>query len=321
MLIKSLFNLRGDYSKEQEVGIEVEMEGQRLNFSPMYWARTDDGSLRSNVPNGTAEFVMLQPCRRTEVANVINDLIDSGRRARAVFSPSERCGVHVHLNCLHMHEYEVLKLAVLFLLFEEVMVGWCGPTREGNHFCLRGKDATGLLNAISHAISIRSLSNIQADRFRYAAINLRSLSRHGTVEFRSMQTPNDLHQIEQWVSMILAIKDTALSINSISGFIAGIKYLSVAEALSAVFGEAAIYLLPYANDQVLKNGIFNTQCLALQLDKWAQPIPVRSQQVAVTARPTFNDTRRTFEAAWRAAVVEPVMRVIPEGHEQEEDDV
>ena len=199
---------------DREIGIEIEMEGARLHpKTPLnYWNVTHDGSLRPNPE--AVEYVLRQPVPRSRVKARLDYLQAALAKNEADLRPSDRCGVHVHLNCQNMEMSELFRMVTLYLILEETVTSWCGVDRESNLFCLRAQDAEYLMHAAIEAKRTGNLSLITDSGLRYAAINFAALSKYGSVEFRALPTTADFSRINSWVKILLRIRDKALEAES-----------------------------------------------------------------------------------------------------------
>lgn len=193
--------------KEKEVGIEIEMEGEALFNAPLdNWRIATDGSLRGEC----LEYVFIEPVKRHKVLETLVRLQEAFLAVGSKLKPSDRCGVHVHLNCQRFTVQQVLTFATLYLSLEGLLMRWCGEDREGNIFTMRLKDAEAAIPELIKAQITGSLRDLQCDTYRYSSLNFSSLSKYGSLEFRGMRTPKKLLNITVWVDMLLAIKDRSL---------------------------------------------------------------------------------------------------------------
>ncbi len=189
-----------------EVGIEIEMEGENLSLygNTMYWRQEADNSLRGE----SMEYVLHKPVKRELVSETLIDLQKD--LPHAVFNPSDRCGVHIHINYQQNTLDQVINAACLWLILEDVLVKWCGEDREGNLFCLRGKDADYQIQQLIHTNVNKDFVMFSNNEMRYAAQNLCSINKYGSIEYRSLRTPKNLAIIQDWVNILLSIKDAAV---------------------------------------------------------------------------------------------------------------
>lgn len=238
-----------------EVGIEIEMEGRNLPQSCDGWIVTTDGSLRGEG----LEYVFASPKKRKNVAEMLSTLQARFTNSGATLNPSDRCGVHVHLNCQKLTTEEVIKIIVLYLIFEELLVKWCGEDREGNMFCLRSSDAEAIIDALIQAKASGSLREAQRDSYRYASINLSSLSKFGSIEFRAMRTRADLTSVQTWTEMLLAIYDKALEYDNPRTIIENISMQGPSCFLADILGDKAEILACKNMDQIIMAGVRRVQ--------------------------------------------------------------
>ncbi|MHA2086324.1 MAG: amidoligase family protein, partial [Candidatus Thorarchaeota archaeon] len=89
-----------------------------------------------------------------------------------------------------------------FVLEELVTDMMSGEGRSGNHFCLRAVDAEALLDSISKYLSTGDRTYISGDEIRYSALNLCSLRKFGSLEFRAMRTTTKVYKIKRWINIL-----------------------------------------------------------------------------------------------------------------------
>ena len=125
MKIIEMYPLR---ETDGEVGIEVEVEGQNLGFVERSntWNVVGDGSLRGE----SAEYILRQPVHRKDIHEALAELQELIRHA--TIRTSDRAGVHVHINCQQLTFMQVINFASLYLIFEDILIKFCGEAREGN---------------------------------------------------------------------------------------------------------------------------------------------------------------------------------------------
>lgn len=194
------------------VGIEVEVEGNKFPKVPgmettrkalpmegwTYWHYVKDGSLRGA---DNAEYVLGKPIEFEEVPDAIAELTAKLEEYGSKLDDSNRTSVHVHLNCQDFHMNRLASFCALYFCFEEVLVEWCGDHRVGNLFCLRGKDAPGLITKIKRFIQSDGQTEL-SDGLHYSGLNANALTKFGSLEVRSMRGPTDLLIIVQWVKVL-----------------------------------------------------------------------------------------------------------------------
>lgn len=194
------------------VGIEVEVEGNKFPKVPdhsitykalplegwTFWSYVKDGSLRGQ---DNAEYVLQKPIDFDQVPAAIEELDNRLKAYGSILSESNRTSVHVHLNCQNFHMNRLASFCALYFCFEEVLVEWCGDHRVGNLFCLRGKDAPGIITKIKRFIQSDGQTEL-SDGLHYSGLNANALTKFGSLEVRSMRGPTDLSIIVQWVKIL-----------------------------------------------------------------------------------------------------------------------
>lgn len=250
--------------KEGEVGIEIELEFADL-FIPRkelrYWDAEEDGSLRG----ASNEFVLKNPAPRGKV----HDRLLALKRylKDAEIKDSHRAGIHVHINMQEHTFREVAQFICLYLIFENMLVRWCGEDREGNLFCLRADDAPYLLNMLRRAFKDQDFWELNDNKFRYASMNVRSLCTYGSLEFRSMRSTTDFDQIEEWVRILLKLKDIAVQFDSPQEVVEQLSIHGTDRFYEYCLGDTPIEY----NHQDIMGGVRNAQYVAYACTEWDEP--------------------------------------------------
>lgn len=204
-----------------EVGIEIEAEAKGNRYFPQkipnnYWSAVGDGSLRGIC----IEYVLKKPLS-FEKANEALDVLQKAIIDEEVdMVYSFRAGTHIHLNCLDMTIGQILVLSSLYMSLENLLVEWCGNDRVGNHFCLRVKDAEGLLPFVARCFRDPiCFTQLFSDDIRYASINFSSLIKYGSLEFRAMATEPDFNRIKTWIGILRRLQEKSKNIGSIEALL------------------------------------------------------------------------------------------------------
>lgn len=191
-----------------DLGIEIEVEGNREfpSEGPDNWRAEPDGSLRGN----SMEYIIESPIKLDEVSSHIDALLEMFAERKIKVHDSFRAGVHVHLNVQQLTPYQLGTLAAVYYTLETALVRFCGPTREGNYHCLRREDAEYSYIALCDTLRTGDFEILATDNLRYASLNLRAISRYGSLEFRSMATRPGFQQILPWCTIISRMRDYAV---------------------------------------------------------------------------------------------------------------
>lgn len=112
---------------------------------------------------------------------------------------STRCSVHVHINALDMTVENIKTFLIYYMVFEKALYNYSGK-RWKNIFCVP-------LNTWLF-YDLRSYTNFEHFKTwsKYAGVNLETLFRHGTIEFRQMNGNTNALYINTWVNMIVDLK-------------------------------------------------------------------------------------------------------------------
>ena len=227
------FNVRPRYKTSGDLGVEVEVEGVDLPRPDKYWITEHDGSLRGEA----REYVLKKPMSAEGVAAALTYLdkcyIDEGTE---VFE-SVRAGVHVHVNVQDLTVVQLYTFMTAYIILEDLLTKFCGEYREGNLFCLRVRDADYLLYMLERVAVNKEYNAFNTDMLRYAAMNVKSLSTYGSLEFRAMRGTRDLLVINSWANILMGIRDKAKEFESPKALVEWIKVNSMDLFLELFLGD------------------------------------------------------------------------------------
>lgn len=195
----------------QNIGVEVEVENVRQELEQSkqgiellkLWTMVPDHSLR----DGGLEFTTSGPLFGDDLDKAIDLLITTGTEFK--WKSSERTGIHVHVDMRDCDQTELLLLSCLYSIVERPLFRWIGESRSENIYCLPWYKAQENLR---HVAALGSISNtdmyhdIVSKIQRYSALNLASLGKYATVEFRHMDTQLDASRIKTWINLLMCMK-------------------------------------------------------------------------------------------------------------------
>lgn len=180
-------------------GVEVEVEGLNLPRAIEGFDVKDDGSLRGE----SAEYVFSSSKSFVETLRALNKLSKSFDNSK--LDMSFRTSVHVHVNVQNLNHNQLCKFLYLAFLFENPLVNFCGPSRVGNRFCLRVVDSFYKIGELEQIFE-KGFQYIQDQgRVKYSAINLHTIAKFGSVEFRSMRGTISYDVLSKWIKMLNAL--------------------------------------------------------------------------------------------------------------------
>lgn len=216
------------------VGLELEYEkckGDLAILSPS-WHTEIDHSLRA----GGLEFISV-PLMRTMVRPAIREMLKSANSVGA--KVTLRCGLHVHVNVTHMTWAQLFQFTTYYTLLEPYLFSEFAPGREESHFCVPtwtnttltefmyqdgqrlrqgihipdtstrsknwAKASAYLAGSMAHRGRLRMINTP-----KYAALNLSSLKKFGTLEFRQAPSSLDIDFIDKWTKLLLEIQRVSM---------------------------------------------------------------------------------------------------------------
>jgi Putative amidoligase enzyme len=190
------------------LGLELEMEGRNLinnggaladvfaDKTGARWLCKADGSLR----NGGIEYVLSTPCTVEETPALVEGLFKKLKDVGSRIDNSNRCSTHVHVNVGPQKINILTSIIVLWAVFEEQLIKWHGINRTRNHFCLGFKDSSSTLNLWKSLLRNGQIPH--EDGAKYSALNILTLWRFGSFEFRCGQEPNDPAKVTTWAKFL-----------------------------------------------------------------------------------------------------------------------
>jgi len=217
-----------------EIGIEVEVEGRNLPGSDpkRQWRIVREGSLRGEG----LEYNSIHPMPVELVQTKVEYLWGLFRNNNSTLRKSDRCGVHVHINCQDMTLSQVHIFQLTYLLLEDLLFRFCDDSRDGNLFCMKVSDSSDLLFRIRDSISNNSFDQLNVGHIRYSAMNISSLFKYGSLEFRQLETPTqNPKKIVDWAKILYNIKEASLRYRSRMDLLNDITRIGEDEFLKKIF--------------------------------------------------------------------------------------
>lgn len=197
------------------VGIEIEQEYGRTDYAKLVealnnrkidsrWQVKHDGSLRGNG----VEFVssILYPGNVEDTIESVMSWVSKGTN-------SWRCAIHVHVDARDLTEDQLFTIGELYALMEPLIFKWEGNERHMSRFCIPWYNSIDAIQDVYAGIrkdKRTALRNLE--RFgKYSALNLMPITSFGSIEFRHMQTTDDVVKLLQYVELCLSIVEVGAS--------------------------------------------------------------------------------------------------------------
>lgn len=194
MLIRQL---KGARKSSGDIGIEIEMEGNRPlpNDVKVPWMAKSDGSLR----NHGIEYVS-EPLLMREVHPSMEALMKSLEGAEWI-RKCPRTSTHIHINVLEHTVVEYINALVIAWMVDNVLLKHCDKFREANQYCLRLRDAEDVLRQLYSFLDSMQFNRLHEDTLKYASINIFTIHKFGTIEFRAMDGDVSVDRVTNWVKL------------------------------------------------------------------------------------------------------------------------
>lgn len=190
----------------QAVGIDARVAGYTHSTTP-YWKLVSDASL-----TGAHAFELVSPILEgeagfAELAKACEVMTSMGVKV------NRSCGLHVHVDGRDLTLPQLKNVCRMFAKYEPCMDEVVPPSRRANDYCRSNLARLGGLDAAYTKIAAATNSNELAEVMngpqhshlaRYHKLNLQSMLRHGTVEFRQHSGTVDAVKAVTWARMAVA---------------------------------------------------------------------------------------------------------------------
>jgi hypothetical protein len=154
-----------------------------------------------------------------------------------------------------------------YIILEEFFIRFCDKSRDGNLFCLPTYSASALLSQIRQTCEKDDVHMMHTDNIRYASINVNSLFKYGSVEFRSLESTYNFNKIEKWCNMLYQLKLAAQQYDSPSDLLMSFSKNDYEPMIKAIMGEHAGDFLKHEDLlKVVRSGILRAQDIAFSRD-------------------------------------------------------
>lgn len=252
-----------------QIGIELEIEADNLPDQHLlggWWRKERDGSLRGE----SAEYVLNTPVMPQQIHTALSALELAFKANDTKIRPTYRAGVHVHINVQDLTPTQLLTFIASYIILEDVFIGFCHASRRGNHFCLGTADAGYVLDKLAEAVTNKDFSIFQTDALRYASINLTSLSRYGSVEFRSLESTADWSRIQVWVLALYQLKVFALTVKHPTDVLGEASCKGFINFAKTMLDASYVHFEKFVTEKSIQSGIRKIQ-YALFSYPWGKP--------------------------------------------------
>lgn len=219
---------------ELVVGLELETENC---FSTIQGSDLEDAARRANISietdgslRGNAYEFITRPMETRHALAALTDFFAATKYNDINYS--DRCSIHVHVNCTNLELEAISSLSLLYTVFEDILFGFVGNNRDSNIYCIPWNQCRMHFDLIQRFLS--GNGEVLRNWSKYTALNLIPLGRYGTVEFRQMHGTADMGKITQWVNIIGAMFKEA-SATELNVLIPQIRELNTTSQYEAFF--------------------------------------------------------------------------------------
>lgn len=264
----SWFGIPPQYHTKGDVGIEIEVEGERLPHTEKYWKMEADGSLRNDPES--MEYVLAKPSTLDQARIALKYLNVMYNKHDTKVYNSVRAGVHVHINVQELNIIELYNFMTVYIILEDLLTKYCGEFREGNLFCLRTGDAEYLLHELVKAAQTKRFNRLVTDDLRYASMNVKALGTYGSLEFRAMRGTRDLDTIYKWAEILLGLREVAKTFSDPNDVVNGFSEAEADIFLDRCLGANADMFRKYSGwEKLIRQGMRRAQDVAFAT-KWTK---------------------------------------------------
>lgn len=186
-------------------GIELETETEKPYEPPKFafWTTHPDNSLR----DFGVEYVLNQPLNyEKQLKEALQEFADKTKHLNFKKN-SITTSVHVHINMLNEDWLTVANFLSAYCLTENLLARYAGEDRKSNLFAMPIADAEENyhnIRSLLKSVENKSFGHLyfNPDHVKYAALNLASLDRFGSLECRLFRGETDQKEIYSWVTLL-----------------------------------------------------------------------------------------------------------------------
>lgn len=211
MLLRELFPLKpleykddGDHKWSEYFGVELELEGVVGPPAIPYWSQHIDESLRNGI-----EYVLTRPLGGTKLERALTVYYSNGTKTNS----TERSSTHIHVNMTTASVDELRTMIVLMYTLEGPLYSVVGESRKwaGYSMSLSEMEPSRMTRIMQDNDRDNLIASINTGRNadKYYGLNVASVRKHGTAEFRYFPGDPTQKELESWLDLVAAIKSAS----------------------------------------------------------------------------------------------------------------
>ena len=191
----------------------ISLEREHYNHSTRrHWKLVSDATVSSGSRGGELVSPVLRGQGGLDELKAVLEALNACEDVSVNF----QCGVHVHVKPDYLTVEKVKSIYKRYAENETQIDMWMPPSRRGN--------SSRWCNSIISDLNSPSFENFSDDLSsmaylfgtRYKKVNLQSLSRYGTIEFRQHAGSTDYVKISNWIKFLVAFCSESESSASVS---------------------------------------------------------------------------------------------------------
>lgn len=272
-IMYKLFGFKKGGFYEGLYGLEIETESLDPYKIPSmnYWRNTADGSLR----NFGVEYVLKEPLNPDVLEKALTEF--STKTSSINFQKSVYTSVHVHVNILNWTPIHFANFISLYILLENTLSRYCGPSRDGNLFCLKSSVAettiervVELFQKMSEGRFYNFYSKIPENKTKYSGINLYTLRKFGSLEIRTHAGTTNTEDILEWVNIIDSIVSSSAKFSTPVDILNFAYSNSVLDMMSVIFPKDLYNkLMTGYTEKEIKTQLWSLLKVVKSVDDWS----------------------------------------------------
>lgn len=192
------------------IGIEFELENltgpkqfRRELLDRGAWTDVHDGSLRGE----SREFITRVPIKGDAAVAALENIYEAAGGAMEPFS-SLRTSAHVHVNVLDMTTAQLAIYSMAGAMAEPAILAMVDEYRKFCGYCINSLPAAARM-VYAH---MRGRAPVTGLTSRYYGVNVLSVEKHGTLEFRHFSVPNTIEEAVRNINLCLMLKRLSIDI-------------------------------------------------------------------------------------------------------------
>lgn len=185
-----------------KVGIEIECENVNEAIRDPDWRPEHEGMLV-----GGMEYVLKAPLEGEQLTKSVRRFCK--KFTTEVFT--QRCSTHIHIDVRGMNKTQLFNFITLYVCFEKVILSLVDEQRVGNLFCLPTYESTTVEDVLCEIVrgELR-FEDLHLNGWKYSGMNLASIGRLGSLEFRSLHGTSDPDELLTWIGVHLCLQKYAM---------------------------------------------------------------------------------------------------------------